>query len=476
LSATVLAGGTIVTMNASRDVFRGDVLIEDGVIARVERNVPGSGPAGGNSPGSDPAGSVGCLRGVQESRTFDVGGMYVLPGFVQTHVHLCQTLFRGLAEGVVLEEWLDRIWALEAAHDPESMRVSAWLGCRELLKSGTTCVLDMGSVHHTGEIFKVLRASGIRAFAGKAMMDAGDGVPRGLRETTQQSIDESLRLQSEWHGAEGGRIRYAFAPRFLESCSEGLLRSVAEKAREMGLLVHSHASETAGELEDCKSRHGLSPVEHLKFLGLTGTNLVLAHCVHLEDQDFGILAETGTKVAHCPSCNLKLSSGIADIGRLVRSGARVSLGSDGAACNNNLDMFHEMRTAALLQSYLNGSEYPWAGLFLEAATLGGAEALGISDYVGSIEPGKRADLIVIDVSEDHAFSGNACDPATRIVFSATSSDVRHVFVEGRQIVADGRLQPSEDAERHGHGLPGRREVGPAAQAQAALEKLLARCK
>jgi cytosine/adenosine deaminase-related metal-dependent hydrolase len=316
-------------------------------------------------------------------------------------------------------------------------------------------------------VFEAVRASGIRALCGKAMMDAGDHVPTGLRETADESMSEALRLHSRWHDAEGGRLKYAFAPRFLESCSEELLRGVAQKARETGVLVHSHASETAAELESCKSLHGVSPVKYLESLGLARPNLVLAHCIHLEDDDFRILADTGVKVAHCPSCNLKLSSGIADVGRLLRSGAAVSLGADGAACNNNLDMFHEMRTAALLQSYKNGSGHHWAGLFLEAATLGGAKALGISDVVGSIEPGKKADLIVIDASKEHAFSGADCDPATRIVFSAAGSDVRHVFVDGRQVVAAGEIQQGL------HGGSSSREV--TMNASRALDKLLARC-
>jgi len=452
LETTLLTGGTVVTMNPSRDVIKGDVLIQNGVIAGVGQNMPWT--------SRRPAGTPGV-------RTLDVNGCFVLPGLIQTHVHLCQTLFRGQAEGVALADWLARIWKLEAAHDPESMRASAALGCHELLKSGTTCVLDMGSVHHTDQVFEAARASGIRAFCGKAMMDVGDHVPLGLRETADESMSESLRLHSRWHGAEGGRLKYAFAPRFLESCSEELLRGVARRAGEIGLLVHSHASETAAELESCRSVHSASPVGYLETLGLTRRNLVLAHCVHLEDDDYRILAETGVNVAHCPSCNLKLSSGIADVGRMLRSGVSVSLGADGAACNNNLDMFREMRTAALLQSYKNGSGHHWAGMLLEAATIGGAKALGISELVGSIEPGKKADLIVIDTTREHAFCGTDCDPATRIVFSAAGSDVRHVFVDGRQVVAAGEIQQSL------HGGSSTREV--TMNASRALEKLIARC-
>lgn len=424
-SSLLLKGGTLLTMNTKREVFKGDVFVKDGIIAAVGETLR-------ENPGVD--------------RVIDVGDCYVLPGFVQTHVHLCQTLFRGHAEHVGLGKWLDQIWNLEAAHDARSMYYSAMLGCCELLKSGTTCILDMGSVHHEDEVFRAVSESGIRAFAGKAMMDCGDCVPQGLKETTRQSIDDTLDLISRWHGADAGRIRYAPAPRFMESCSEELLRTMSAKASELDLLIHSHASETREELESCRAERGMSPVAFLDSIGLTGERVVLAHCVHLEDHDFEILRETGTKVAHCPSSNLKLSSGIADVGRMLRSGVNVSLGCDGAPCNNNLDMVSEMRQAALLQRYLNKDELQWATVFLEAATLGGARALGLSDTIGSIEPNSRADIIAIDISRGHTFCGDTCEPAGRIVFSAKGSDVRLVIVEGKVLVEDGSLTRMDEKE------------------------------
>lgn len=430
------------TMNAKRDVFAGDVLIKDGIIAAV----------GGAL--QETFGSAG--------RVIDVGGCYVLPGFVQTHVHLCQTLFRGLVEYAGLGKWLERVWNLEAAHDPRSMYYSTLLGCCELLKSGTTCILDMGSVHHQEHVFRALSESGMRAFAGKAMMDCGDSVPAGLRESTRQSLEETLGLISHWHGANDGRIRYAPAPRFMESCSDELLRTVSEKARELGLLIHSHAAETEEELNNCRIKHGVSPVAFLHSIGLTGRHVVLAHCVHLETQDFGILSDTGTKVAHCPSSNLKLSSGIADVGRMLRSGVKVSLGCDGAPCNNNLDMITEMRLAALLQRYLNGDEFQWAQAVLEAATLGGAGALGLSDTIGSVEPDKKADITVIDVTRAHAFCGADCDPSARVVFSARGSDVKFVIVEGQVLVENGSLTKLDEQKI-------------VAQSAEELKKLVVRC-
>jgi len=406
-------------MNRGRETFRGDVLVKDEIIAAV--------------------GEVSAEDAGRADRMIDVRGCYVLPGFVQTHVHLCQTLFRGQDEYACLARWLERIWNFEAAHDFRSMYYSTMLGCCELLKSGTTCILDMGSVHHEDQVFQALSESGMRAFGGKAMMDRGDNVPDGLRESTRDSIRETVDLISRWHGANGGRIHYAPAPRFMESCSKELLESVSEKARELDLLIHSHASETKEELDTCRAQHGMSPIAFLDSIGLTGKRVVLAHCVHLDDTDFEILKDTRTKIAHCPSSNLKLASGIADVGRMIRLGAKVSLGCDGAPCNNNLDMICEMRQAALLQRYLHGNEFEWGQIFLESATLGGAEALGLGEVIGSIEPGKRADIIAIDVSGAHTFCGETCEPAERIVYSAKGSDVKFVMVDGRVLVENGTL-------------------------------------
>jgi len=441
-NSLLLKNGIVITMNDRREVLRGDVLVKDGIIVAVGENLEK------NHGGAE--------------RVISVEGCCVLPGFVQTHVHLCQTLFRGIVEDVGLDKWLDRVWQLEAAHDAGSIYSSAMLGCCELLRSGTTCVLDMGSVHHYEKIFEALLKSGIRAVGGKAMMDSGEAVPSGLRESTRQSLEESLKLCSRWSGAGEGRIGYALAPRFMESCSEELLRTVAERARELGLLIHSHASETREELSDCKAQTGLTPVGYLHSIGLTGPDLVLAHCVHLESEDFQILSETGTKVSHCPSSNLKLSSGIANIGQMVRSGVKISLGCDGAPCNNNLDMVLEMRLAALLQSYLNRDDFPWARLFLEAATIGGAEALGMGDLIGSLEPGKKADIIAIDISGPHTFCGGSCEESFRLVFSARGSDVKTVVVDGHVLMEDARFVFLDEEEL-------------VATSSEELRKLLARC-
>ena len=224
----LIQNATVVTMNASRDVLRGvDVLVEDGRIAKVGKN----------------------LRAPKAIRqTLDASNRVLLPGFVHGHLHACQTLFRNRADGLELLDWLrERIWPMEAAHDAASMRASADLTFAELIRSGATAALDMGTVRHTDEIFESARDWGFRLTGGKAMMDAGQGVPAGLRETTADSIRESLRLIKDWHGAENGRLRYAFAPRFVLSCTEALLREVAQKAKELGVRIHTHASEADPE-------------------------------------------------------------------------------------------------------------------------------------------------------------------------------------------------------------------------------------
>lgn len=393
-------------MDAQASVQRGDLLIEDGRIARI-----------GDS-------------GMTADVTLNADDCAVLPGFIQTHIHLCQTLFRGAADDLSLLDWLKkRVWPMEAAHNAASIKAAARLAIAELLKGGTTCALTMETVNHTGEVFGVVEETGFRATVGKCMMDRGDEVPAALHENTADSISESLELLKRWHGAAGGRIRYCFAPRFALSCTSELLRRVGELAHEHQLIVHTHASENENECQLVEQESGLRNVAFLDSLGLTGPNAVFAHCVHLDEGEFRILADTQTRVAHCPSSNLKLGSGIAPVTELLERGVSVSLGADGAACNNRLDMFTEMRTMALLQKALHGPETIPAAQALRMATIEGAKALGLEDQIGSIEIGKRADVIVVDLSRAHT-TPHTSQLESAIVYSAQSADVRHVVIDG----------------------------------------------
>ncbi len=373
----------------------------------------------------------------------DASGCFVLPGLVQTHVHLVQTLFRGLAEDLPLLEWLRRrVWPLEAALDEASLRASARLGLAELLLTGTTTILDMGTTHGEEAVAEEVERSGIRARFGKAMMDAGEGVPARLLESTRASLDESVSLLERWHGAHDGRLGYAFAPRFALSCTRELLEGVAALARERGALVHTHSNESAQERALVEAATGRSPIAYLADVGIASDRAVLAHGVHVDPNERALLAERRTAIAHCPSSNLKLGSGIADVVALRGDRIVVGVGADGAACNNRLDAFEEARLAALLARAWHGAGGLRSADVLRMATRDGATALGLGGEVGTLEAGKRADLVVL-AAERLAPGG---DPATRVVFGGGSRAVRDVIVDGRVLVRDRALVGIDESE------------------------------
>lgn len=433
----LLRGARVVTMNASRQVVDADVLVEDGSIKRIGR-------VGGRTAGRPTPTVIDCR------------GLIVLPGLVQAHIHLCQTLFRGLADDLALEAWLEqRIWPLEAAHTAESVYWSAMLGSAELLLGGTTAILDMETVRHTGAAFEALEAIGIRATAGKCLMDA-PSAPASLREATERALLESSELCARWHGAAGGRLRYCFAPRFAPSCTGPLLRAVSDLAERAGAVIHTHAAETPLELEIVKRETGNDELAYLDSMGISGPRAALAHCVWVDKEGIARLARQATNVVHCPSSNLKLGSGVAPVPEMLAAGCRVAIGADGAPCNNRLDVFSEMRLAALIQKPRLGPEALPAAQVLELATLGGARALGLESEIGSIEVGKRADLVVLDLDGPHAQPAEA-DLISRIVYSARAADVRHVIVDGRVVVRDGVLKSADVAEiRRGANTQARR--------------------
>lgn len=415
----LLRGGTVYPADARHAARQGDVLIANGRILAL--------------------GDVSSEQ-AEGARVLDVRGQVVLPGFVQTHLHLCQTLFRGLAENRELTQWLEeRIWPLEAAHTPDTLRAAARLGIAELLLSGTTCIQDMGTVHHQSAIFEVIAESGIRAAAGKAMMDTGDVVPDGLRETTDVSLAESVALSGRWHGAEDDRIRYAFAPRFVLSASKQLWQLVEAESARSGAGIHSHAAESTRECDLVEASVGCGAIEFFHRIGVLSDRLRLAHAVWINEDDRSRIARAGTHLVHCPTSNLKLSSGVADVWSMRRAGINVSLGADGAACNNTLDIFQEMRLAGLLASYLHGPGTLSSADIIDMATRGGARALGWDHDIGSLETGKRADIVVLRLDRPHALLGDGATLADRIVYSGRASDVEHVIVAGQLLVEDARL-------------------------------------
>ncbi len=375
------------------------------------------------------------------TRVLDARGCVVMPGLIQAHVHLCQVLFRGMADDLPLLAWLEhRIWPFEAAHTEASLGASARLGLLEMMLAGTTTILDMGTVHGYDAVFDACLDAGIRVFGGKTMMDAGDGVPKGLRETTKNSLRESDRLRKEWSGQGDGRLRYAYAPRFVLSCTEKLFRETSARANEKTsnkaerALLHSHVAEHPDERIAVRNALGDEDIAVLRAWGFKGKNTLLAHGVQLTDEEIDRVARDGTRVVHCPSANLKLGSGIARVHELRRRGVVVALGADGAPCNNNLDPWMELRHAALLAKVRTGVTTLPAREALRLATIDGARALGIDDEVGSLEVGKRGDLIVVRVDGPHVEPGG--DAYSRLVYACTARDVVHVVVNGDVVVQD----------------------------------------
>lgn len=420
-NSILIKGGAIITLDADDRIMTGDVLIRNGRIVSVGETMEGA------------------------DEVIDARGSVVLPGFVQTHIHLCQTLFRGAADDLPLIDWLKRrVWPLEAAHTPASVRASARLGIAEMIKGGTTSALTMETVNHTAAVFRVVEETGFRATVGKCMMDAGDDVPVELFERTDDSIRESLALVEEWHGRAGGRVRACFAPRFAVSCTRGLLEQVARLSRERGVLVHTHASENRTEIEMVERATGKRNIEYLSSLGLAAPHVALAHCVHLNGEELDILAQTGTHVLHCPSSNLKLGSGIAPVVEMLARGVSVSLGADGAPCNNRLDMFTEMRTAALLQKVTHGADALPARRMLRMATIDGARALGLEQETGTIETGKRADLIIVALDRLHLTPRP--DIVSALVYAAQATDVTTVIIDGQIIMRDRELMTMSERE------------------------------
>ena len=422
MASVLFRNATILTMDDRLTVIDGSVSVRDGRIA-----------------------AVGDVPDEPHNTVIDARGGYLLPGFIQTHVHLCQTLFRGFADDMPLLEWLRlRVWPMEAAHSPSTLRASVQLAAAELLRTGTTSVLTMETVHDTDVVFEALAELGLRATVGKCMMDSDTEVPRRLQEQTRASIEESLALKKRWHGAANGRLRAAFAPRFAVSCSRDLLEAVAALSASEEALVHTHASENRDEVEVVRRLSGgFSNLEYLADTGLATDRLCAAHCVWVTDSEQVLLAERQVKVMHCPGSNLKLGSGIAPVAEMRARGISVSLGADGAACNNRLDIFDEMRLAATLQAVRKAPGALPARDVVWMATREGARALGLDAEIGSIETGKKADLVLLDRDRPHLCP--SADPWSAIVYSARGTDVRTVLVDGDVLVHDFALTRQDAA-------------------------------
>lgn len=372
----------------------------------------------------------------------------LIPGFIQTHIHLCQTLFRGFADDLELFDWLQKkIFLYENSHTKNSLRDSVRLGLNDLITGGTTTFLDMGTLRHQEIIFEELISSGLRAFAGNCMMDRNELYPE-FCETTDWNLKSTYDWAKSFHDSNNGKVKFGFAPRFVLSCSEKLLIETKEMTKDFpGSLFHTHSSENKAEVETVRKMTGKENVEYFDSIGILDSHTVLAHCIHLNDKEVKTLKKNSVRVAHCPSSNLKLGSGIANVPHYIKEGISVSLGADGAPCNNSLSAFNEMRHAALIQKPIHGPTAMDALTVFRLATIEGAKALHIENEVGSIETGKKADLVLLDLEKaDQPLQLDNDNVYSSIVYSASKENVKVVMIDGELVMDDGRCLMFDEDE------------------------------
>jgi 5-methylthioadenosine/S-adenosylhomocysteine deaminase len=416
----VVRNGTVVTMDKDRRVIaNGAVAIDKGAIVAV-------------GSGSEIAGHWKARRAV------DAGGGIVLPGLVNTHGHAPMVLFRGIADDLRLMDWLQKyIFPAEKQNVTAAfVTTGTRLAALEMIRSGTTTFADM--YYFEDQVAEAAKEAGLRAVAGETLIE----FPAPDNPTTRDTLAYTERFLARWKGDP--LITAAVAPHSTYLANPETLQASRALADKYGAPLLIHLSESADEQRQVRERYGKSPTEHLRDLGFLRKGVLGAHGVWLTPADRAILKDAQVGVAHCPQSNMKISSGAAPVADMMKEGMRLGLGTDGAASNNDLDMFEEMLTAALLSKHVTGDPTTApAAAVLEMATLGGARALGMEDRLGSLEPGKRADLAIVGLSQPRM--NPVYDPVSHLVYAAKGADVRTVVVEGRVIMDGGRVLTLDEA-------------------------------
>jgi 5-methylthioadenosine/S-adenosylhomocysteine deaminase len=427
----VIKNGIIVTMNEEKILLKNgglaiekDKIIDVGESERIHKEYPAD-------------------------VELDARGKAVLPGFVNTHTHLFQNLLKGRRDDLPLFDWVSDVQMPMVKNqfedalrgDFELGYAAALLGCVESLKSGTTCLVDMDL--RNPKVPEAFKLTGIRAFY--AMNLADQWVPPEVllpREEVMEFFEETSR---KWHGVENGRIECMYAPSTPYICSKEYLQEIKEQAIRNRMRITIHVAETRNERELVKKETGKLPIDYLNSLGFLGEEVTAVHCVWVSDAEIELLKKTDTKVSHNPESNMKLGSGVAPVPSMLRRGITVSLGTDGCASNDNLDMFEEMRTAALLHKVMNLDASVITSLdVLKMATIGGAKSVGLERKVGSLESGKKADLILVNLDTPHLRPLN--DVISTLVYCANGGDVDTVMVDGKIVVQDRRVDFLDEKE------------------------------
>jgi 5-methylthioadenosine/S-adenosylhomocysteine deaminase len=427
----LIKNGTFAVLDADRPVVDGYMLVEGDTISYIGEERP---------------------EGVEGAETLDGKGLLFLPGLINTHGHAAMSLLRGYGDDMVLQTWLqEKMWPMEAKFTAADVYAGTALSVLEMLKGGTTTFLDM--YDHMDEVAKVVEESGIRA----VLMRGAIGLCSP--EEQDQKLKEAIAFAQNWHGKAEGRITTMMSPHAPYTCPPAFIEKFVQAAHDLDLPMHTHMSETRAEVEQNVNDYGVRPVEHLLKLGMFSRPTLLAHAVHLTDEEIDILAAHGVTISHNPGSNLKLASGVARVPELLKKGVVVSLGTDGPASNNNLDMLEEIRLAALIHKGVSGD--PTAVPALEALKMGteyGAKSVFLQN-TGKLAAGMKADIIALNTEQAHFLPRT--DYISHTVYSAGAKDVEHVWVNGKQVVKHGAcLTLDEERIRY--------------EAQAAFEGLLAR--
>ncbi|CAM0136911.1 hypothetical protein VKS41_007503 [Umbelopsis sp. WA50703] len=427
----------IVTMNASRHIIaNGAILVKENRIADIGK-------------------SKALKEKYPEEETLDLGGKLVIPGLIDTHVHLAQSLLRGCADDKELINWLcERVWVLQGCFEGDDGYVAARLCIAEMLKSGTTTFLEamLADRYNFDRVANAVEESGIRGCLGKIVMDVGKYATQsaftmhpGLVETREQSLLGTLDMHEKWHGKANDRLHVWFGSRTPGGVSVDLFKEMTQLSREKQIRITMHCAEVEADKKFFREEHDMTPMEFCEHVGLLSPQTVLVHMVWVEEKDIKMLAASGTHVSHNPTSNCKLASGIAKIPMMLENGVNVAMGCDGSPCNNDYDMIREMKLAAILHKAvtLDPTVMP-AEQVLEMATLNGAKALGLEKEIGSLEVGKKADFVAVDLNKLHTTP--SYNPVSTLVYAATGGDVDTVVVDGKIVVQAGELLTMNEDE------------------------------
>ncbi|WP_309862407.1 amidohydrolase [Desmospora profundinema] len=361
----------------------------------------------------------------------DMKDRLLLPGWVNTHNHAAMTLLRGYADDLPLQIWLEKhMWPMEARFQAQQVQAGTRLAVLEMIRGGTTCFADM--YDHMDEVAQVVADSGIRARLCRGVIGLGSEVER------RSKLEEAVQFVRDWDGGADGRITTMLGPHAPYTCPPDYIRQIVEQAESLDQPIHTHLSETMAEVEQNVNDYGVRPVEHLDRLGVFRRPTLVAHAVHVNDEEIALLADRGVKISHNPGSNLKLGSGIAPISLMFRYGLKPALGTDGAASNNNLDLLGEIQLAALIHK--GAEQNPEAVPAIQALAMGtrfGAEALFLEKEIGTLEPGKKADFISVDLTGPHMQPAH--DLVSHLVYAASSADVQDVYVDGRPLMRNRQL-------------------------------------